>query len=240
MHSLSLAATTLFVAGALAGNLYQLLPRELQVRQGSTTIQGPDQSYTPRIIQSGFTSCAQIPEGTFIECGNSRTCYEPAAGEICCPGNGNNHPCGPNSYCFVGGRCCPNGLPAQTCAEQYNIPLPENFSPDTPITTDTNDTTDTTDTDDTPSTPSASNPVVPTTSPVIPTPIPLPSPIPDTAPYPIPSPIPGNATFPGGPAAPTGTGALPPVVPFTGAAGSVKVYCGGLIAGALGVVGMVL
>ncbi|KAL8920509.1 MAG: hypothetical protein Q9208_006259 [Pyrenodesmia sp. 3 TL-2023] len=248
MHSLSLAATTLFFAGALAGNLNQLLPRELQVRQGSTTVQGPDQSYQPDIIQGGSvpagTTCADLYGAGSFDCGTGSErllCYNPGRGETCCNPNGARpYYCLSGEYCFVDSRCCPNGLSAQTCADQFNIPLPEDFSTDTPSQPSQPSPPSPPNTPSPSSTPSPPNPVGPTTSPVIPTPIPLPSPIPDTAPYPIPSPIPGNATLPGGPAAPTGTGALPPVVPFTGAAGNVKVYCGVLLAGALGVAGMVL
>lgn len=232
MYSLSLAVTTLFAAGTLASNLNQLLPRELQVRQ--------DQSFTPISNFGQGETCADAFGAGSVDCNG--TCYNPNEGDTCCAGNGDAYPCPNNSFCLIDGLCCPDGLPAETCAAQNGVTLPQGFS------TDTASSVGATTAEQTPrstisvvvSSASPSSVFVPSTSAVVATPIPLPSPISDPPPFPLPSVIPGNATFPGGPAAPTGTGVFPPVDSFTGAAANVKVYCGGLVAAVLGVVGMFL
>lgn len=78
MHSFTLAATALFTAGALAGNLHQLLPRELQVRQ--------DQSFTPSTSFGQGETCADAFGAGYIDCNN--VCYNPNEGQTCCAGNG--------------------------------------------------------------------------------------------------------------------------------------------------------
>ncbi|KAI4263475.1 MAG: hypothetical protein L6R42_001382 [Xanthoria sp. 1 TBL-2021] len=198
MPSLSLAATTFFVAGALAGYQNQLLPRELQVRQGSYVVQGPDQSYQAETIEvppvpAGTTCESRFGTG-YLDCDNRSErllCYNQSQGFTCCNYNRDKpYACGPGDYCLIDERCCPNGLPAEICAERYNITLPPDFSTNTATT---------------PQAPGSTGAV---TNAVVTTPIPLPSPIPD------------NATVPAGTAAPTGAGPSPPVTPFLGAAGS--------------------
>lgn len=79
MRSFSLAATSLFAAGALAGNLKnQLVPRELQVRQ--------DQSFTPSTTFGRGSTCADAFGPGFIDCNG--VCYNPGDGETCCAGSG--------------------------------------------------------------------------------------------------------------------------------------------------------
>lgn len=78
MHSFSLTAATLFTAGALAGNLNQLVPRELQVRQ--------DQSFTPTTSSGKGATCADAFGTGYIDCNG--VCYNPGQGETCCSGNG--------------------------------------------------------------------------------------------------------------------------------------------------------
>ncbi|KAL8756726.1 MAG: hypothetical protein Q9184_004399 [Pyrenodesmia sp. 2 TL-2023] len=244
MHSLGLTATALFAAGALAGNLNQILPRELRVRQDPNQVQGEDQSFVPTITDiEQAASCADAFGAGYFQCSNTNSCYNPGLGGSCCERNGDSpYTCPPGSYCLIDNRCCPNGLSAETCAERFDITLPQGFSTDTADSVEEVTTAAQTPDSTVAATQSSTSPSVsvPTTTPIIPTPVPLPSPIPDTAPYPLPSIIPGNATKPGGPAAPTGTGAFPPVSPFTGAAASVKIYCGSLVAGLLGTLGMLL
>ncbi|KAI4173699.1 MAG: hypothetical protein LQ346_008373 [Caloplaca aetnensis] len=235
MHSVNLIATSLFAAGALAGNLHQLLPRELQVRQ--------DQSFTPTTNFGQGATCADAFGPGYVDCNG--VCYNPGEGETCCAGNGDAYPCPNDSFCLINGLCCPDGLPAETCAAQNGVTLPQGFS------TNTAASVGATTAAQTPkptvsvieSSASESSVFVPSTTAVVTTPIPLPSPVPDTTPVPLPSPvypIPGNGTVPGVPA-PTGTGAgSAPVTPFTGAAASVRGYCGGVVAALAGVVGLLL
>ncbi|KAL8712366.1 MAG: hypothetical protein Q9225_006961 [Loekoesia sp. 1 TL-2023] len=216
MHSFSFAATTLFAAGALAGNLNQLVPRELQVRQ--------DQSFTPSTSFGQGATCADAFGAGYIDCNG--VCYNPGQGETCCSGNGDAYPCPSDSFCLIDGLCCPDGLPPNTCAAQNGVTLPADFSTNTATSAGQS-------TAQTPkptisaveSTASSSSVFVPSTTAVIATPFPIPE----------------NATLIGGGPAPTGTGAgTGPVTPFTGGAGSLQVYCGGLVAGLLGFVGMLL
>ncbi|KAL8997120.1 MAG: hypothetical protein Q9188_006407 [Gyalolechia gomerana] len=210
MHSLTLA---LFAAGALAGNLNHLVPRELQVRQ--------DQSFTPTTSFGQGATCADAFGAGYIDCNG--VCYNPNEGETCCSGNGDAYPCPYFSFCLVNGLCCPDGLPAETCAAQNGVSLPEDFSTDTGTSAGQS-------TAQTPkptvsvveSSASSSEVFVPSTTAVVATPYP----------------VPGNSST----AAPTGTGAGagPTVAPFTGGAAAVRVVCGGLMAGLAGVVAMLL
>ncbi|KAI4128772.1 MAG: hypothetical protein LQ338_002567 [Usnochroma carphineum] len=234
MHSFSLAATTLFAAGALAGGLNQLVPRELQVRQ--------DQSFAPTTSFGQGATCSDAFGAGYIDCNG--VCYNPGAGETCCSGNGDacerhlvvnketsqliatlTDPCPSDSFCLINGLCCPNGLPASTCAAQNGVTLPQDFSTDTATSAgvSTQAQTPKPTVSAVESTASSSSVFVPSTTAVVATPFP----------------IPGNATG-SGIAAPTGTGAPPPVTPFTGGAGSLRGYGEGLVAGFLGVVGLLL
>ncbi|KAL8704504.1 MAG: hypothetical protein Q9201_002345 [Fulgogasparrea decipioides] len=177
MRSFILAATSLFAAGALAGNSVQLVPRELQVRQS--------QAFSPETVPLSGT-CAQngLPD-----------CNDP------CPGG---------NYCLnVNRLCCPNGLDRVTCAAKNGVKLPVSASSSTSHSATVPAVRPTA---------SSSSVVVSSTTAVIETPYP----------------IPGNASVP----APSGTGS--PITPFTGGAESLKTYCGGLVAGFLGVIGMLL
>ncbi|KAL8824393.1 MAG: hypothetical protein Q9170_008172 [Blastenia crenularia] len=245
MRSFSLAATTLFAATAWAGNLNQLVPRELQVRQ--------DQSFTPTTSFGQGATCADAFGAGYIDCNG--VCYNPGQGETCCPGAGDAYPCPSDSFCLINGLCCPDvtfpfspllpspypptpppqlltttqGLPASTCAAQNGVTLPEGFSTATA-------TVDGKSTSQAPkptvsaveSSASSSSAFVPSTTAVVATPYP----------------IPGNGTAPAasGTAGPTGTGmgTGPSTTPFLGAAGSVKVYAEGVVIGFVGAVAMLL
>ncbi|KAL8656056.1 MAG: hypothetical protein Q9210_000494 [Variospora velana] len=239
MHSFSLAATTLFAAGAIAGNLNQLVPRELRVRQ--------DQSFTPGTSFGQGATCADAFGAGYIDCNG--TCYNPTDGETCCAGAGDacaskppqiriesladtsrTDPCPSDSFCLIDGLCCPNGLSAETCAAQNGVSLPQDFSTNAATSASTAVQTRESTVSAVESTVvESSSAFVPSTTAVV---------LSATTPFPVPS---SNATLPVGTAAPTGTGAPgTPVTPFTGGVASVKVYCGGLVAGVLGVVGLVL
>ncbi|KAI4265307.1 MAG: hypothetical protein LQ337_008994, partial [Flavoplaca oasis] len=95
MHYLSLAVTNLFVAGALAGNVNHLVPRELQGRQDTYQVQGPDQSYQANVIPGGQvaagTTCASLYGTGSLDCdnrGDTLLCYNPGQGDSCCNRNG--------------------------------------------------------------------------------------------------------------------------------------------------------
>ncbi|KAL9592442.1 MAG: hypothetical protein Q9179_006714 [Wetmoreana sp. 5 TL-2023] len=194
MRSFILAATSLFAAGALAGNSVQLVPRELQVRQS--------QAFSPETVPLSGT-CAQngLPDCNGI-------CYHPSRGDVCCPDG--TYPCPGGNYCLnVNRLCCPNGLDRVTCAAKNGVKLPVSASSSTSHSATVPAVRPTA---------SSSSVVVSSTTAVIETPYP----------------IPGNASVP----APSGTGS--PITPFTGGAESLKTYCGGLVAGFLGVIGMLL
>ncbi|KAI4288249.1 MAG: hypothetical protein L6R35_002488 [Caloplaca aegaea] len=199
MHSFNLAATTLFAAGAIAGNLNQLMPRELRVRQD-------DQSFTPDTSFGQGETCADAFGAGYIDCNG--ICYNPTDGETCCPGAGDAYPCPSDSFCLIDSLCCPTGLPAETCAAQNGVSLPQDFSTDTATSSAGATTTAAVETPES----TVSSAVESSTVAVSST---------TTTPYPIPS---INATLPVGTAAPTGTGAPgTPVTPFTGGVASVKV-----------------
>ncbi|KAL8737204.1 MAG: hypothetical protein Q9181_001930 [Wetmoreana brouardii] len=205
MHSFTLAVTSLFAAGAVAGNLAHLVPRELQIRQS--------QAFTPSTSSGSGATCADAFGAGYIDCND--VCYDPGQGEVCCPGGGNAYPCPSDSFCLnVNGLCCPDGLDAATCAAQNGVELPASAGSVTSGSTTAHGATV-----------PAVRPTAPSSSVFVPS---------TTAVVPTPYPVPSNATAPG----PTGTN--PPVVPFTGGAASLKAYCGGLVAGLLGVVGMLL
>ncbi|KAL9594588.1 MAG: hypothetical protein Q9219_006948 [cf. Caloplaca sp. 3 TL-2023] len=215
MYTLGL---TLFAAGALAGNLNQLVPRELQVRQ--------DQSFTPSTSFGQGETCADAFGAGYIDCNG--VCYNPGQGETCCPNNGDAYPCPSDSFCLINNLCCPDGLPAETCAAQNGVSLPQGFSTNTATSAGLS-------TSQAPkatvsaveSTASSSEVFVPSTTAVV-----------AATPYP----IPGNATVPpaSGTAGPSGTGAGngPTVAPFTGGAAGVRVYLGGAVMGVLGMLMM--
>ncbi|KAI4253098.1 MAG: hypothetical protein LQ352_003908 [Teloschistes flavicans] len=210
MYTLSLA---LFAAGAIAGNLNQLVPRELQVRQ--------DQSFAPTTSFGQGATCADAFGAGYIDCNG--VCYNPGQGETCCAGNGNAYPCPSDSFCLINGLCCPDGLPASTCAAQNGVTLPDNF--DAKTATQAGSTTAHTSTISAVQTATGSvtsSAFVPSTTATT-----------VATPYPIPS----NATTPSGTASGSGAGAGPTggVTPFVGGAASVKVACGGVLAGLLGV-----
>ncbi|KAL8698657.1 MAG: hypothetical protein Q9224_001752 [Gallowayella concinna] len=218
MYSLSIA---LFAAGALAGNLHQVLPRELQVRQS--------QAFNPTTNFGSGATCADAFGAGYIDCNG--VCYNPNEDQTCCSGGGNAYPCPSESFCLnVNGLCCPDGLSPATCAQQNGVTLPENTSTATkPISGSTSAHASTISAVESSVTDTASAFVPSTTITTV------------TTPYP----ITGNATV--GPTA-TGTGAAPSgtgvpggnPVPFTGAASSVKVVAAGLAAGFLGVVALLL
>ncbi|KAI4115930.1 MAG: hypothetical protein LQ345_003566 [Seirophora villosa] len=223
MRSFSLAATSLFAAGALAGNLKnQLVPRELQVRQ--------DQSFTPSTTFGRGSTCADAFGPGFIDCNG--VCYNPGDGETCCAGSGDAYPCPSESFCLIDGLCCPDGLPAETCAAQNNVALPQGFSTNTATSAGASTAVQTqrSTISAVESSVASSSAFVPSTTAVV---------APTVTPYP----VPGNATLPppsDGTAAPTGTGAPAPFTPFVGAAASVQVYCAGLVVGFAGVVALLL
>ncbi|KAI4191043.1 MAG: hypothetical protein L6R41_000358, partial [Letrouitia leprolyta] len=198
MHSLTI---TLFAAGALAGNLNYLVPRELQVRQ--------DQSFTPTTSFGQGANCADAFGAGYIDCNG--VCYNPTQGETCCAGNGDAYPCPSDSFCLINGLCCPDGLPAETCAAQNGVTLPQDFS------TNTATSAGQTSIAQTPkptisvveSSASSSEVFVPSTTAVIATPYPIPQN--------------STAPLPTGTAAPSGTGAGagPTPAPFTGGAARV-------------------
>ncbi|KAL8910383.1 MAG: hypothetical protein Q9172_007843 [Xanthocarpia lactea] len=118
MHSFSIA---LFAAGALAGNLYQLVPRELQVRQS--------QAFRPGTRTGQGETCADAFGAGHIDCNG--VCYNPNDDETCCPGGGDAYPCEANSFCLnVDGYCCPDGLDRATCAAQFGVTLPSDDDDD--------------------------------------------------------------------------------------------------------------
>ncbi|KAL8783241.1 MAG: hypothetical protein Q9213_004753 [Squamulea squamosa] len=214
MYTLSIA---LFAAGALAGNLNQLLPRELQVRQS--------QAFNPSTSFGQGKTCADAFGAGYIDCNG--VCYNPNEGQTCCPGGGKAYPCPDLSFCLnINGLCCPAGLDPATCAAQNGVQLPDNFNTATAATTGSTTAHS--------STISAVESTVSDTASVF---------TPSTTETTIatPYPIPGNATVStlptstGAPGAP-GSG----VTPFTGAASSVQVVGAGLAAGFLGVVAMLL
>lgn len=152
-------------------------------------------------------------------------------------------PCPSDSFCLINGLCCPDvshppllsslrvhhthraaqGLPASTCAAQNGVTLPDNF--DAKTATQAGSTTAHTSTISAVQTATGSvtsSAFVPSTTATT-----------VATPYPIPS----NATTPSGTASGSGAGAGPTggVTPFVGGAASVKVACGGVLAGLLGV-----
>ncbi|KAL8821903.1 MAG: hypothetical protein Q9223_000132 [Gallowayella weberi] len=216
MYTLSIA---LFAAGALAGNLHQVLPRELQVRQS--------QAFNPSTSFGSGATCADAFGAGYIDCNG--VCYNPNEGQTCCPGGGDAYPCPSRSFCLnINGLCCPNGLSPATCARQNGVALPNNVNTATkPISGSTTSHASTVSAVKSSVTDTGSAFVPSTTATTV-------------AATATPYPIPGNATV-----GPTGTGNGTGVpggnpVPFTGAAGSVKVVGGGLAAGFLGVVALLL
>ncbi|KAL8708364.1 MAG: hypothetical protein Q9220_006744 [cf. Caloplaca sp. 1 TL-2023] len=221
------AALTLFAAGALANNLHYLVPRELQIRQ--------DQSFAPTTSFGSGATCADAFGSGYIDCNG--TCYNPGEGQTCCPGGGNAYPCPAESFCLINGLCCPNGLPASTCAAQNGVTLPDNFNTATSAIAGSTVATHSTSVSAVQSTsiPSSSAFVPSTTATTIATPYPIPSNA--TAP-PVTQISDGQVQVPTGTT--TGTGVGPVVTPFTGAAAAVKVAFGGVFAGAMGIMGMLL
>ncbi|KAL8638628.1 MAG: hypothetical protein Q9228_004236 [Teloschistes exilis] len=218
MYTISLA---LFAAGAIAGNLNQLVPRELQVRQ--------DQSFAPTTSFGQGATCADAFGAGYVDCNG--VCYNPGQGEVCCAGNGDAYPCPDESFCLINGLCCPDGLPASTCAAQNGVTLPANFNPNANSATKAGTTTAHTSSISAVQTATGSltsSAFVPSTT--------------ATTVAATPYPIPSNATVPTGTASGTGAGAGPTggVTPFTGAAASVKVAFGGVVAGLLGVAAALL
>ncbi|KAI4249809.1 MAG: hypothetical protein L6R40_000598, partial [Gallowayella cf. fulva] len=75
MYSLGVV---LLAAGALAGNLHQLVPRELHVRQS--------EAFRPDRDQGRGATCADAFGAGYIDCNG--VCYNPNQGQTCCPGGG--------------------------------------------------------------------------------------------------------------------------------------------------------
>ncbi|KAL8769571.1 MAG: hypothetical protein Q9209_004503 [Squamulea sp. 1 TL-2023] len=210
MYTLSIA---LFAAGALAGNLNQLLPRELQVRQS--------QAFNPSTSFGQGETCADAFGAGYIDCNG--VCYNPNEGQTCCPGGGDAYPCPDLSFCLnINGLCCPVGLDPATCAAQNGVQLPADFNTAATAGSTTAHS----------STISAVESTVSDTASVF-------TPSTTEITIPTPYPVPGNVTVS---TLPTGTGApgTGPITPFTGAASSVQVVGAGLAAGLLGVVAMLL
>ncbi|KAL8977768.1 MAG: hypothetical protein Q9205_006501 [Flavoplaca limonia] len=113
--------------GALAGNLKQLLPRELRKRQG--------EAFQPTTDFGAGDTCEDAFGTSYIDCNG--ICYNPNNRESCCPGNGNAYPCPAQSFCLnADGVCCPDGLDTAACAAQYGVFLPAGGNTDTvPSTT---------------------------------------------------------------------------------------------------------
>ncbi|KAL8950730.1 MAG: hypothetical protein Q9222_003249 [Ikaeria aurantiellina] len=222
-------ALTLFAAGALANNLHYLVPRELQVRQ--------DQSFEPTTSFGSGATCADAFGAGYVDCNG--VCYNPGEGQTCCPGGGDAYPCPSESFCLINGLCCPDGLPASTCAAQNGVSLPDDFNTATSAVASTAATTHSS------SISAVESTSVPTSSAFVPsttaTTIATPYPIPSNATAPSPTQISdGQVQVPTGTGSASGTGAGPAVTPFTGAAAAVKVAFGGVAAGVIGVMGMLL
>ncbi|KAL8893223.1 MAG: hypothetical protein Q9192_005478 [Flavoplaca navasiana] len=108
--------------GALAGNLKQLLHRELRERQG--------QAFQPTTGSGVGTTCDDAFGPSYIDCNGF--CYNPNDRESCCPGNGNAYPCPAQSFCLnADGICCPDGLDTAGCAAQNGVVLPAGGNTDT-------------------------------------------------------------------------------------------------------------
>ncbi|KAL8735412.1 MAG: hypothetical protein Q9166_000958 [cf. Caloplaca sp. 2 TL-2023] len=230
MRSLSLA---LFAAGALAGNLIQILPRELQVRQ--------DQSFVPGTESFRGATCAVRGVG-YINC-SSVYCYNPGRGETCCRGGGDAYPCPSGSFCLnVNRRCCRNGLSRETCAAQNGVSLPDNSNTATSVISGSTTASSSTVSAVESSTVSAieSSTVSAVESSTVSSSAFVTG---TTVIEPTFYPIPGNLTVAPtatGTSSPSGTGAPGPITPFIGAASSVQVVGGALAASLLGVVAMLL
>ncbi|KAL8804135.1 MAG: hypothetical protein Q9182_002769 [Xanthomendoza sp. 2 TL-2023] len=217
MYTLSIA---LFAAGALAGNLHQVLPRELQVRQS--------QAFNPSTSFGSGATCADAFGAGYIDCNG--VCYNPNEGQTCCPGGGNAYPCPSRSFCLnVNGLCCPNGLSPATCARQNGVTLPDNVNTATKSTAGSTTAHSSTISAVKSSVTDTRSAFVPSTTATT-----------VSTPYPISRNATASSTGTGR-GAPSGTsvpGGKP--VPFTGGAASVKVVGAGLLVGFLGVVALLM
>ncbi|KAL8961249.1 MAG: hypothetical protein Q9183_005338 [Haloplaca sp. 2 TL-2023] len=232
MHS---AVVVLFAAGAIAGNLNQLVPRELLPRQ--------DQSFTPTTSFGQGATCADAFGAGYVDCNG--VCYNPGQGETCCPGGGDDYPCPSDSFCLnVNGLCCPDGLDAATCASQNGVSLPEDTNTE-PVAGDATTVKTSSTVPAVEPTASSSEAFEPASTTAVVSQIPdgqvqaptsvVDSPVSQTPDGQVQAPYPTvNASLPVATA--TGPGAGATVAPFEGAAANVKVG----VVGVLGLVAMFL
>ncbi|OJJ05073.1 hypothetical protein ASPVEDRAFT_44616 [Aspergillus versicolor CBS 583.65] len=82
-------------------------------------------------------------------CGTSNICYDPTRGDTCCPDG--TWACPGGNFCLQQGRCCPDGIDPETCAENEGITLTSSTSEPTSAPEPTETTSST-----------SSRPVIPT------------------------------------------------------------------------------
>ncbi|AEO70807.1 uncharacterized protein THITE_2097422 [Thermothielavioides terrestris NRRL 8126] len=131
-----------------------------------------DPGYQPQQAACGAgDTCAQACGAGYEACAaqdNQVHCYNPAAGEICCPDKSGSS-CDAGYYCTADKKgetwCCPEGMDLNACASAYSVVggLVSQTAPPTSTSTSTSTTSTTTSTTTTSSTSSTSS-AAPTTS----------------------------------------------------------------------------
>ncbi|KAF3484214.1 uncharacterized protein GIQ15_03538 [Arthroderma uncinatum] len=118
------ALVTLLVSGAMAGDWRKVEPHTVKALRDLRVRQNGGSSFIPGTTQGHGSNCVEAFGAGFELCANSKICYNPTGGDLCCA---EGYPCPSGSFCLTKGYCCPNGLDPKECAKQHNIELPPNF-----------------------------------------------------------------------------------------------------------------
>ncbi|OJJ56132.1 hypothetical protein ASPSYDRAFT_92325 [Aspergillus sydowii CBS 593.65] len=105
MYASVIALGSLLAAQAVVADNTLQLSHVLSKRQ--------DQSFVPDTTPG-------CPSG-WPMCGTSNVCYSPSRGDTCCPDG--TWACPSGTFCLQQGRCCPDGIDPETCAENEGITL---------------------------------------------------------------------------------------------------------------------
>ncbi|KAL1955279.1 hypothetical protein VTO42DRAFT_8877 [Malbranchea cinnamomea] len=120
MHSRLFTVAALFASGSFAAqNWLKLDDATVQAIRG-LSIRQNDESFIPGTTPGFGNDCADAFGPGHLECADSGICYNPNEGQTCCD---EGYPCPAGSFCLGAGKCCPDGLDPETCAEKLGVTL---------------------------------------------------------------------------------------------------------------------